>query len=762
MAELKGETVEANTSPEFKKIKDCALHDYAGLNGAGTTKMLFSTSRLSGEQAFESADSDSKNGSTLAFESNSKCHEADMQSSSVGVASARPTSVKSEISTETHLTHGNGSFEMDTRKMQRSHLIAAEDGLNTMIHDSQQTTESSCSNSLPVVAPVSFSNHSYQETSKEAYLFRNCGSPMDSSNSRAFDRSPEEPVTASSESGVSAQIASKAIRNANARSSMKILSLDGNHSLSLINKGDRDISHNWNHEAATPEDVEVLKKSDDVKCISRNTSCTEEQNPSPAGKISVCSDNSDNFYCTSRSVKDIRLSGVHDSLPTSHSREKMMKHEISGEGGVVLGMKGKSLGMGSEVMGIYKDEFWVNESSGSSMKKRSKKSVKDQDKVIAGFDLNEDINADGPDDCVQPVFASLSSHSVIHVVAKAGIPSGQPMIPLKFEGGLGWKGTAETSAFRPTSLSKNSDGKKCSTNHMPKDPEGFTGIDLNVAFLEDIAANRAPMEHEGLSSPSTVQDSHSEVDRKQAKSPWIDLNCLYDAADESTQPSIPLKSENLPLVDLNLDTSASLADRSNNAHWLRQGCQFLGNKASDFSNPGTRDFSFPGNVYFADFSTMQRMAKNHTLMASPHILQPMQRVVSHTLPPHGYSPSPNSPFHFGSKDPLPSSVPYTRFYREHGIFPEAFNHGSVHSSYNTPHLAQFLHEQSSSNVTSFVPKLEVKTEDLLSASGSKIDGPRQFPFLSSNSPMGEHMRQEAWYATPLKRKEPEGGYKQVM
>lgn len=733
----------------------------------GTTKMLFSSSRLSEEQALESVDSDSKHGSTLAFESNSKCHEADMQSSSVGVPSTRPSSVKSEISTETHLTPGNGSFEMDMRKTQSSHLIAAEDGLNAMMHDSQHTTESSCSNSLPVVAPVSFSNHSYQETSKEAYLFRNCGSPMNSSNSRAFDRSPEEPVTASSESGVSAQIASKAIRNANARNSMKILSLDGTNSLSLINKRDRENSRTWNHEAATLEDVEVLKKTD-VKCVSRNTSCTEEQKPGPAGKFSVCSDNSDNFYCTSRSVKDIRL---HENLPISHSREKMMKHGMPGEGGVVLAMKGKSLEMGSKVMDKYKDQFWVNESAGSSIKKRSKKTVKDQDKVIAGFDLNEDINADEPDDCVQPVFASVSSPSVIHVVAKAGIPSGQPMIPLKFEGGLGWKGTAETSAFRPTALLKNLGGKTCSMNHRPKDPEGLTGIDLNVSFVGDIAANGTPMEHEGVSSPSNFQDSHSEVDRKHAKEPWIDLNCLYDAAGDSTQPSIPPKSENLPLVDLNLDTSASLADRSNNAHWLGQGCQFLGNKTSDFSNPGMRDFSIPGNVYLADLSTMQHMANNaHTLMASPHILQPMepmQRVASHTLTPYGYSP--NGPFHYGSKDPLPSSMPYTRFYREHGIFPEAFNPGSVHSSYNTPHLVQFLHEQSSSNVTGFVPKLEVKTEDLLSTSGIKIDGPRQFPFLSNNSPMGEHMHQEAWYAAPLKMKESEGrlegyqlGYKQVL
>lgn len=662
MADLKGETIGANTSPECEKMDDCAPHDYEGLNDVGTLKKLFSSSILSGEQGFESADSDSRHGSTLAFENSSKCHEADMQSSSIGVGSMP---VKSEISTGTHLTPGNRSLEKDMKKKkQRNHLIAAED---TIMQDSQHMTESSCSNSLPVVVPVSFSCQSYQETSKEAYLFRNCGSSMDSSNSKAFDRSPEETVTASSDLVVSTQITSKARRNANARNSVKILSLRGNHS-SMITKRERD-SRSWDVEAVTPEDGEVLKETGDLKC---------------------------------------------------DSRERMMKHEVSGGGGSIVATKGKSLETGSEVMDLYKDEFWVNKSVDSWMAKHSKRSVKDEEKTIAGFDLNEDFNANELDDCVQPVSASVSSHNVIHVVAKAGIPSGQRhKIPLKFEGGLGWKGTAQTSAFRST---KNLDGRTCSTNQGPKDLEVFTGIDLNVAVVEDTAAYEIPMEH-----VSTLQDSHQAVDRKQAKSPWIDLNSLYDAADEFIQPLIPPKSENSPLVDLNLDTSSSPAERSSNGHWLGQPSQFLGNKNPDFPYPGSQHFSFNRNVYVAELSTMQHMANNgHNLMASPQFLQRIElvpRVGSNTLPPHG-------------------TMPYTRFVHKHGIFPEAVNPGSVHSLYNTPHPAQFANEQSSSsNISAFVPKVEAKTEDILSASGSKSDRPMYFPFLSKESPMGERMHQ---------------------
>ncbi|KAL1533837.1 hypothetical protein AAHA92_33671 [Salvia divinorum] len=594
MADLNGETTGANASPECKKIKDCGGRDYGGSNNVGALKRLFSPSRLSGEQGFESA-------------------------------------VKSEISMETLLTPGSGSLEMDMmKKKERDRVVGGEDRLST------NTVESSCSNSVPVVVPVSFSYQSYQETSKDAYLFRNCGSSMDSSNSKAFDRSPEEPLTASSESGISAQIASKARRNADARSSTKILSLDGNHSSSMINKRESETCRSWDLE------VEVPKESTDVKC---------------------------------------------------GSRERTMKHGMLGEGGSVVSTKGKTC---SEVMDKYNDEIRVNKSADSSMAKQGKKPEKDKEgKAIAGFDLNKDLNESELIDSVQPVLPFVSSHSVIHVVAKPGIPSSRrPMMPLKFEGGLGWKGTAQTSAFR-------------STNHGQKNLHGFTGIDLNVAVEDDIAAYGTPTE-----CASTLQNSHSEADRKQAKSPpWIDLNCLYNAAEEIPQPLIQPILASSPLVDLNSDM-----ERSNNGHWLGQG--------SHFPYPGSRDFSFNRNVYLADLNTIQHMANTgHTLMASPQFLQRMELVPRHTLP---------------------SIVNQSRYFHEHG------------SLYNTPHPGQFVHEQISSS--KIAAKLEPKTEDLLSASGSNSDRASYFPFLSKESPMGERMmNQEPWYAASLKRKEPEGG-----
>lgn len=635
-----------------------------------------STSRVSGEQATELVSTDSKHGSTLVFEDNSKCHEADTQSSD-GIASRWRTSVKSEISTEAGL-----SF------------------------DSQRRTESSCSNSLSVVLPASFSSHNFQE-------LRNYGSSNDS-YSKVFDRSPEEMVTASSESGVSVQIARKAIRNARAVNRMKISSMDEKQSSTLTTKkGDEEISHEWD-------------RAGEVSEISRNTSHTEEQHAGFVVKGSDCSDNSDNFNRTSKSVK---------SNTSCDGNNK--NFEISGERGTILAVKSKPPEMDPKVMDKVKGDFWANESSESSMTKPIK--VETRGTFIGGFDLNEDINANDMDDCIQPVITT-TCHSVIHVVAKAGVPSGRPVIPLKFEGGLGWKGSSGTSAFRPAALSTIRGQKEC-----------FTGIDLNIVSEEDAAAANA---HGGKSSPSIFQDPHSGVESKQAKSHWIDLNCLCDAADESTtQPSLLLKSENSPLVDLNLNVNTStLGNPNNELHWLGRGRQASGNKTSEFTNMQKRDFDFNGQDYLPDLSAMQHHVVQNAYMPRVASLQPMLPFLSH-------SSTQQSPFHFGSRDH------YSRLSHEQGIFPGILNSSTLHQM-------QVVNQEQSTNNAAAASSFKhdvVKTEDELSCYGSNRDEGRQFLFLSRSSPMGERVHQEAWYEASAKRKEPEGGseccqlgYKQMM
>ncbi|XP_011096317.1 uncharacterized protein LOC105175546 [Sesamum indicum] len=768
MADRKAATSQANLFPESKEIKYYATQDCTGGNHVGNMKQEISTSRVSGEQVSESVSTGKKQGSTLVFEGNSKYHDPDMQSSGA-IASTWTTPVKSDISTEVSLPLGHGSFEMEARK--KHHGNAAEDSLHALTHDSQHRTESSCSNSFSVVLPFSLSNNSCQDISKEAYSSWNYVSSMDSSNSKAFDRRSEEPVTASYESGVSGQIARKAIRNARARNSMMISSIVGSQSSLPFKKGDEEISREWRHAAAKREDgVEVLKQPDMYKWVSGNTSSIEEEHAGTVEKSSICSGNSDNFNCSSKTVENIRSCDEHDNLQTTYSGERLINSGTSEESENILAIKGKPVKMSPEMMGKFKGDSWANESSESSIMKYSEVAAKDQGTFIAGFDLNEEINANGTEDFIQPVVTTISSHRVIHVVAKAGRPSGQPTVPLKFEGRLGWKGSAETSAFLPAVHSKCLDRKTCSRNNEPKAPQGFTGIDLNIAALEDSAPNGMPMEHEGI-----LQDSQSEVDSKRSKNLWIDLNCLYDAADEFTQPSLLPVSENHHVEDLNLNVTTSEGYRSYNLQRLGKGLQSLGNKTSDSANPGRRDFNFTSHCQLVDLSSMQHVPQNaYAAVASPDILQPeemMQRVaslqpklpfISHTLPPHSY-PS-KGPFPFGPVDPLPSSIhisgtmPYPRYPHEHGVLPEVFNPGTAHMSLRTPHFLQVVHGQGTGSNTASTHKLDLKTEEnLLSTKGTKMDEARQFLFLAKNSSMDEHLHPEAWSSGSMKRKEPEGG-----
>ncbi|CAA2989396.1 Hypothetical predicted protein [Olea europaea subsp. europaea] len=123
------------------------------------------------------------------------------------------------------------------------------------------------------------------------------------------------------------------------------------------------------------------------------------------------------------------------------------------------------------------------------------------------------------------------------------------MIPLKFEGGLGWKGSAATSAFYPASFLKSFDKKPYSSN--------FTGIYLNVAAIEDTSEIGFQMEHEH------IQDSCSGVGFRRAERLDIDLNCLCDDVDESPQSSLPAELRNFYLADLDLNANTSARDTCN-------------------------------------------------------------------------------------------------------------------------------------------------------------------------------------------------------
>ncbi|KAI3943234.1 hypothetical protein MKW92_050933 [Papaver armeniacum] len=128
-------------------------------------------------------------------------------------------------------------------------------------------------------------------------------------------------------------------------------------------------------------------------------------------------------------------------------------------------------------------------------------------KNMCDFDLNDDVCMEEMDHPMTPTSAPSGSAPVTIVSAsKAAVPR-LPMAPLHFEGELGWKGSAATSAaFAEKSISGSS--------HSSKQRQDFRDIDLNVAEAKQIPATSDL--HSGESSV--------EVSSRRAERLKLDLN----------------------------------------------------------------------------------------------------------------------------------------------------------------------------------------------------------------------------------------------
>ncbi|RDX99803.1 hypothetical protein CR513_17092, partial [Mucuna pruriens] len=153
------------------------------------------------------------------------------------------------------------------------------------------------------------------------------------------------------------------------------------------------------------------------------------------------------------------------------------------------------------------------------------------EKSLCTFDLNEEVGSDDMDVSVNAMF------TVPIPVVSASKPaqtSGLPMAPLQFEGTLGWKGSAATSAFRPASARKNSDGEKNvhvgGNSEISKQRHDWLDIDLNVAEGEEGLVKQI-----GESSSLPSGQSSVELSPKRSSRIELDLNSIGDDGD--TQPS---------------------------------------------------------------------------------------------------------------------------------------------------------------------------------------------------------------------------------
>ncbi|KAL1363949.1 hypothetical protein HN51_012110 [Arachis hypogaea] len=151
------------------------------------------------------------------------------------------------------------------------------------------------------------------------------------------------------------------------------------------------------------------------------------------------------------------------------------------------------------------------------------------EKSLCTFDLNEEIGSNGMDVSVNTMPAAPIP---VVSVSKPAQSSGPPTAPLQFEGTLGWKGSAVTSAFRPASPRRSSDSERNvsvgGNSHSSKRRHDFLDIDLNVADGDEELVKQK-------SSGLPFEQSLAELNPKQSSRLDLDLNSVGDDGD--IQPS---------------------------------------------------------------------------------------------------------------------------------------------------------------------------------------------------------------------------------
>ncbi|XP_022850854.1 uncharacterized protein LOC111372696, partial [Olea europaea var. sylvestris] len=143
---------------------------------------------------------------------------------------------------------------------------------------------------------------------------------------------------------------------------------------------------------------------------------------------------------------------------------------------------------------------------------------------LCNFDLNLEVCSEDTYSVGNQSSTPLSIVSASTVAANPGLH----VAPLQFEGNLGWKGSAATSAFRPA--------LPCHIHedHKGKKPQGCFDIDLNVAESEDDRGNLPPdkqgLVHSTLPSREPLAEASSISEHL-----GLDLNRASEDGDFTSQ-----------------------------------------------------------------------------------------------------------------------------------------------------------------------------------------------------------------------------------
>ncbi|XP_031261552.1 uncharacterized protein LOC116119763 [Pistacia vera] len=221
-------------------------------------------------------------------------------------------------------------------------------------------------------------------------------------------------------------------------------------------------------------------------------------------------------------------------------------------------------------------------------------------KALCDFDLNQEVCSDDMERLVNPVSTPVSVVSASRPVAAPGLPAA----PLQFEGTLGWKGTAATSAFRRASPRRVSDSEKTSltiggiSNSSKQRPDCLE-IDLNVAECGDdklvdvVAEKQIPLP---VSSGLHSAESSLDVSPRRSERLKLDLNRI---SDDSDAPPTDLRMDGRFHYNRNGHRSPSPASSSSSMQPPSLRNIDLNDRPylqNDFSDQGLYHGKFPQNV----------------------------------------------------------------------------------------------------------------------------------------------------------------------
>ncbi|KAE8659852.1 ATP binding microtubule motor family protein, putative isoform 1 [Hibiscus syriacus] len=152
------------------------------------------------------------------------------------------------------------------------------------------------------------------------------------------------------------------------------------------------------------------------------------------------------------------------------------------------------------------------------------------EKSLCDFDLNQEVCSDE----MECAATSISTPVSVVSASRAAAVRSLPAAPLHFEGTLGWKGSAATSAFRPASTRRNSDGYKTlslgGTSNSSKQRLDCLDLDLNVAeAVEEHGAGL--MSGKQVTASSGLHSESSKENQRKSERFELDLNCISDDGD---------------------------------------------------------------------------------------------------------------------------------------------------------------------------------------------------------------------------------------